>query len=153
MRTCCPWVATASMDLSPRIWIRAPINHQRYNSGRLPVYWVEKKDKLGLTDLWGYIAWKISWMEEPGALQSVGSLRVGHNWATSLSLFTFMYWRRKWQPTPAFLPVFLPSMGSQSQTRLKRLSSSSRQLVANCIRLKLSSFPFTILHSLNFCIL
>ena len=32
-----------------------------------------------------------------------GSLRVGHDWATSLSLFTFMYWRRKWQPTPVFL--------------------------------------------------
>ena len=40
----------------------------------------------------------------PGRLQSVGSLTVGHNWATSLSLFTFMHWRRKWQPTPVFLP-------------------------------------------------
>ena len=49
------------------------------------------------------IAWKIPWMEEPGRLQSVGSLRVGHDWATSLSLFTFMHWRRKWQPTPVFL--------------------------------------------------
>ena len=49
-------------------------------------------------------AWKIPWMEEPGGLQSVGSLRVGHDWATSLSLFTFMHWRRKWQPTPVFLP-------------------------------------------------
>ena len=37
-------------------------------------------------------------------LQSMGSLRVGHNWATSLSLFTYMHWRRKWQPTPVFLP-------------------------------------------------
>ena len=37
-------------------------------------------------------------------LQSMGSLRVGHDWATSLSLFTFMHWRRKWHPTPAFLP-------------------------------------------------
>ena len=36
--------------------------------------------------------------------RSMGSLRVGHNWATSLSLFTFMYWRRKRQPTPVFLP-------------------------------------------------
>ena len=34
----------------------------------------------------------------------MGSLRVGHNWATSLSLLTFMHWRRKWQPTPVFLP-------------------------------------------------
>ena len=37
-------------------------------------------------------------------LQSMGSLRVGHDWATSRSLFTFMDWRRKWQPTPVFLP-------------------------------------------------
>ena len=49
-------------------------------------------------------AWKIPWTEEPGRLQSMGSLRVGHDWTTSLSLFTFMHWRRKWQPTPVFLP-------------------------------------------------
>ena len=30
------------------------------------------------------LAWKIPWMEEPGRLHSMGSLRVGHNWATSL---------------------------------------------------------------------
>ena len=50
------------------------------------------------------LAWKIPWTEEPGGLQSMGSRRVGHDWATSLSLFTFMHWRRKWQPTPVFLP-------------------------------------------------
>ena len=50
------------------------------------------------------LAWKIPWMEEPGRLQSMGSLRVRHDWATSLSLFTFMHWRRKWQPSPVFLP-------------------------------------------------
>ena len=50
------------------------------------------------------LAWKIPWTEEPGRLQSMGPLRVGHDWATSLSLFTFMNWRRKWQPTPVFLP-------------------------------------------------
>ena len=32
------------------------------------------------------------------------SQRVGYDWSTSLSLFTFMHWRRKWQPTPVFLP-------------------------------------------------
>ena len=37
------------------------------------------------------LAWKIPWMEEPGRLQSMGSLRVGHDWATSLSLFTFHF--------------------------------------------------------------
>ena len=50
------------------------------------------------------LAWKIPWVEKPGRLQSMGSRRVGHDWATSLSLFTFMHWRRKWQPTPVFLP-------------------------------------------------
>ena len=50
------------------------------------------------------LAWKIPWTEEPGRLQSMGSLRVVHDWATSLSLFSFMHWRRKWQPTPVFLP-------------------------------------------------
>ena len=50
------------------------------------------------------LAWKIPWTEVPGSLQSTGSLRVEHDWATSLSLFTFMHWRRKWQPTPMFLP-------------------------------------------------
>ena len=50
------------------------------------------------------LAWKIPWMEEPGGLKSMGSLRVRHDWATSLSPFTFMHRRRKWQPTPVFLP-------------------------------------------------
>ena len=49
-------------------------------------------------------SWKIPWTEEPGRLQSMGSRRVGHEWTTSLWLFTFMHWRRKWQPTPVFLP-------------------------------------------------
>ena len=59
------------------------------------------------------LAWEIPWMEEPGRLQSMGSLRVRHDWATSLSLFTFTHWRRKWQPTPVFLPG-----GSQGQGSL-----------------------------------
>ena len=50
------------------------------------------------------LAWKIPRMEEPGRLQSMGSLRVGHDWATSLSLFTCMHWRRQWQPIPVLLP-------------------------------------------------
>ena len=50
------------------------------------------------------LAWRIPGAGEPGGLQSMGSRRVGHDWATSLSLFTFLHWRRKWQPTPVFLP-------------------------------------------------
>ena len=64
------------------------------------------------------LAWKIPWAEEAGRLQSMGSLRVSHNWATSLSLFTFMHWRRKWQPTPVFLPGEPQGWGSLVGCRL-----------------------------------
>ena len=64
------------------------------------------------------LAWKIPWVEEPGGLQSVGSLGVGHNWGTSLSLFTFMHWRRKWQHTPVFLPGGSQGWGSLVDCRL-----------------------------------
>ena len=83
-----------------------------------------------------YFAWKIPWMEEPSRLQSMGSLRVGHNWVTSLSFFTFMHWRRKWQPTAVFFPGESQGRGSlvaavygvtQNRTRLKWLSSSSNR--------------------------
>jgi len=58
------------------------------------------------------LAWKIPWTEEPGRLQSMGLLRVRHDWSTSLSPFTFMHWRRKWQPTPVFLPGESQGRGS-----------------------------------------
>ena len=73
-------------------------------------------------------------MEEPGGLQSIGSRRVGHDWATSLSLFhshaleeemathsSVLAWRIPWTEEPGGLPF----MGSQSRTQLKPLSSSS----------------------------
>ena len=70
------------------------------------------------------LAWKIPWTEEPGRLQSMESLRVGHNWATSLSLFPFMHWRRKWQPTPVFLPGESQGRGSLGRCRLWGLTES-----------------------------
>ena len=87
------------------------------------------------------LAWEIPWMEEPGRLQSMGSWRVRLDWAISLSLFTFMHWRRKWQATPVFLPGKsqrrehggLPSVGSH------RVGHNWRDLaaVASCPQ----SFP------------
>ena len=113
------------------------------------------------------LAGKIPRTEEPGRLQSMGSRRVGHDWATSLSLFTFMHCRRKWQPTPVFLPGESQGRGAwwaaiygvaQSQIRLKWLSSSSGNLkkisitAKHCISLslylsihRLSSLPLTYL--------
>ena len=64
------------------------------------------------------LAWRIPWVEEPGGLQSMGSLRVRHDWATSLSLFTFLHWRRKRQPTPVFLPGESQGRGSLVGCRL-----------------------------------
>ena len=53
------------------------------------------------------LAWKIPWAEEPGRLQSVGSLS-----RTQVSDFTFTHWRRKWQSTPVFLPEESQGRGS-----------------------------------------
>ena len=64
------------------------------------------------------LAWKSPWMEKSGRLQSMGSLRIGHDWVTSLSLFTFMHWRRKWQPTPVVLPIESQGRGSLVGCRL-----------------------------------
>ena len=96
------------------------------------------------------LAWKIPWIEEPGRLQSMGSLRVGHDWATSLSFFTFMHWRRKWQPLQCSC-LENPKDGggwwaaiygvTESQTRLKWLSSSSS-----------SQSPNTFFFCMIFCI-
>ena len=76
------------------------------------------------------LAWKIPWTEEPVRLQSMGLLRVGRDWATSLSLFTFMHWRRKWQPTPVFLPGESQGRGSLVGCRLwDRTESDTTKLL------------------------
>ena len=69
------------------------------------------------------LAWKIPWTEEPSRLQSMGSLRVRHNWVTSLSLFTFHFHALEkemathssvlaWRIPGMGEPGGLPSMGS-----------------------------------------
>ena len=92
------------------------------------------------------LAWKIPWTEKPGRLQSMASQRVGHDWTTSLSLFTVMHWRRKWQPTPVFLPGESQGRGAwwaavygvaQSWTRLTWLSSTSNISSGKCSALSL----------------
>ena len=96
------------------------------------------------------LAWKISWTEEPGKLQSMGSLRVGHDWATSLSLFTFVHWRRKWQCScledPRDRGAWCAAVYgvAQSRRRLKRLSSSSSNLVINVIVVTFQFHPVSI---------
>ena len=73
--------------------------------------------KQGLAPLrpWHYYYLTV---EEPGGPQSMGSLRVGQDSATSLSLFTFLHWRRQWQPAPVFLPGESQGRGSLVGCRL-----------------------------------
>ena len=106
------------------------------------------------------LAWKIPWTEEPGGPQSMGSLRIGQDSATSLSLFTFLHWRRKWQPTPVFLPGESHGWGAwwaavcgvaESRTRLKRLGSSSSKISNNLLVSsdKLSGHIFLLLNGIS----
>ena len=90
-------------------WYRKTASHFQMCSNQPPS---DLKEENAMEPYSHTLAWKIPRMEEPGELQSMGSLRVRHNWATSLSLLTFMHWRRKWQPTPVFLPGESQGRGS-----------------------------------------
>ena len=80
------------------------------------------------------LAWRIPWMEEPGRLQSMGSLRVGHDWATSLSFSLSCIGEGNGSPLQCSC-LENPRDGgawwaavygvAQSRTRLMQLSSSS----------------------------
>ena len=68
---------------------------------RLPAMWETRVQSLGWEDPLekgmathsSILAWKIPWIEELGGLQSTASQKVGHDWATSLSLSpAFLGW-------------------------------------------------------------
>ena len=80
------------------------------------------------------LVWKIPWMEELGGLQSMGLLKIRHEWATSFSLFTFMHWRRKWQPSPVFLPLESQGWGSLVGCHLWAANSQGTSLVAQIVK-------------------
>jgi len=97
-------------------------------------------------------AWKIPWTDEPGGLQSMGSRRVRHDWATSLSLFTFMHWRRKWQPTPVFLPRESQGRGSLVGCRLWGHTESDTTEVTQQQQLPLYSHICPLQHAKSLAI-
>ena len=90
------------------------------------------------------LSWKIPWTEEPGRLQSMGLLRVGHDWETSLSCIgegngiplqcSCLENPRDWGAWWAAVYGV-----TQSQTRLKRLSSSSSSILYWCFSFRLNS--------------
>ena len=82
------------------------------------------------------LAWKIPWTEEPGRLQSMGSLSVGHDWATSLSLSCIgegngnpLQCSRLENPRDGGAWWAAVCGVAQSRTRLKQLNSSSRFVI------------------------
>ena len=126
-----------------------PHPHYRFSSFLAKMYlWVIQRGCVSAKFyLLAFFRWRRQWHPTPVLLPGkshgqrslvgcspCGRLRVGHDWVTSLSLFTFLHWRRNWQPTPVFLPGESQGRGTwwaavygvaQSQTWLKRLSSSS----------------------------
>ena len=118
------------MYQSDTFWFRAYRNSHKNNIWLLVVLDQEK----AMANHSSTLAWKIPWKEEPGRLQSMGLLRVRHDWATSLSLFTFMHWRRQGNPLQCSCLENPRDRGAwwaavygvaQSRTQLKWLSSSS----------------------------
>ena len=105
------------------------------------------------------LAWKILGMEEPGRLQSMESLTVGHDWATSLSLFTFHFHALEkemathssvlaWRIPGTGEPGGLPSMGSH---RVRHDWSDLAGAEAMCKSVLDSLFPsFNVLSFFNF---
>ena len=111
----CFWNALPSPSLSHPSWlIQSPwlsfLSHTG-NSLWLSILNMVMLEKV-MASHSSTLAWKIPWMEKPGRLKSMGLQRLGNYWATSLSLFTFMHWIRKWQPTPVFLPGESQGRGS-----------------------------------------
>ena len=116
------WVAISFSRGSsrPRDWIQT-----FHIAGRCFNLWVTREALIrGIYAMAAHsstLAWKIPWTEEPGALQSMGWLRVGHDWATSLSHFTFIHWEEEmathssvlaWRIPGTGEPGRLPSVGS-----------------------------------------
>ena len=67
----------------------------------------------------GNLAQKIQWMEEPGRLHAVHGVTESRTWLSDFTFtFPFMHWRRKWQPTPVFLPGESRGWGSLVGYRL-----------------------------------
>ena len=124
--SCCPGLGLENQPASS--WLRSRLHRprvyiNRHQSGvRLLSFsfkvWYRAVLEKAMATYYSTLVWQIPWTEEPGRLQSMGSLGVGHDWATSFSLFTLMHWRRKWQPTPVFLPGESQGRGSLVGCRL-----------------------------------
>ena len=114
-------------SFDPALIVSTTLTTTRHAMYLFTVYYPSASDTISekaMTPHSSTLAWKIPWTEEPGRLQSMGSLRVGYHWATSLSLFTFMHWKRKWQPTPVFVSGESQGRGSLVGCHLRGCTES-----------------------------
>ena len=97
--------------------------HAHCSAIHIYTHTMEYYSAIAMVPHFSTLAWQIPWTEEPGRLQSMGSLRVGHDWATSLSLFTFHFHALEkemathssvlaWRIPGMVEPGGLPSVGS-----------------------------------------
>ena len=126
------WIFIGRTDAEAETPILWPHDAKNWLIGKDPDAGKDWKQEKGTTEeeMVGWHHWLnghefeqalgVSWWRtgKPIVLQSMGSRQVGHDWVTSLSPFTFMRWRRKWQPTPVFLPGESQGRGSLVGCRL-----------------------------------
>ena len=114
------WLASTGLSSISSFHISIQLSSYKYSGilDRWSIYSLPKPPEKAMAPRSSTLAWKIPWTEEPGGLQSMGLLRVRHDWGISLSLLTFMHWRRKWQPTTVFLPGEFQGRGSLVGCRL-----------------------------------
>ena len=146
-----------NMVIFQYMWVidsRTPKNTKVWDAQVLYIKWHSMCMLKAMAPHSSTLAWKIPWMEEPGGLQSMGSLRVGHDWATSLSLFTFScIGEGNGNPLQCSCLESPRDRGAwwaavyevaQSWTWLKRLSSSSSSCdLMNC------SLPVSSVHGIS----
>ena len=80
------FINSLNLDVGPEDWASLVAQMVKH----LPAMWETQVRSLGQEDplemematYSSILAWKIPWMEVPGGLQSMGSKRVGHDWAT-----------------------------------------------------------------------
>ena len=99
------------------------------------------------------LVWRIPWTEEPGRLQSIRSRRVRRYWATSLSCFTFMHWRRKWQPTPVFMLWESQGWGSLVGCCLWGHTESDTTEVTHSITVKMPLMTFDLISQISYTVI
>ena len=126
---------------------------------RLPTMW----ERLGWEDPLekamathsSTLAWKIPWTEERGRPQSMGSQRVRHDWANSLSL-SIIYFRVRLALSSSVPPIFSQGCSRFSQIlkgmRLWGMRTKLQTLVSSVVALTLRSLPCSLSSGLPSCL-